>query len=395
MAICQAHKPSETHPESVTEKGDRSTFAEIILTFVRKEGSRSDLKGNITTYSYDPADYGAYLTQTQDPNTGAGITHIIKGAYEFNTGRLTSFTDQNNQTSNYNYDLLGRVTSGSYPGGGSVTLNYVDSLPMQIGKTVKVTSALNRVSNTVFDGLGRVSQGQMNDPDCTAGSQLIKVDHTYGFDATQNTYFSTSTTPYCDTPGTIYGLSTRTDSDALGRGVKVTETDSSVASTSYSVGTQYCTTATDEAGKSRKVCSDGLGRMTSVWEDPSSLNYETDYTYDTLNNLLSVTQKGGDANSANWRPRSFVYDSLSRLTSATNPEYGNAATGNKSVLYTYSNDSSGCSGDPGAACTKVEPAPNAASGTGTVTTTYYYDNLDRYEEDLQRHAADADRQLWL
>jgi hypothetical protein len=24
MAICQAHKPSETHLESVTEKGDRS-----------------------------------------------------------------------------------------------------------------------------------------------------------------------------------------------------------------------------------------------------------------------------------------------------------------------------------------------------------------------------------
>lgn len=139
-------------------------------------------------------------------------------------------------------------------------------------------------------------------------------------------------------------------------------------STSYNAN---CTTVTDEAGKLRTSCADGLGRMTGVWEDPSHLNYETDYTYDAMNNLLSVAQKGGDSNSADWRPRSFVYDSLSRLTSATNPESGN-------ILYAYSKDSSGCSGDPGTLCTKTAPSPNQAStGTATVTTTYTYDALDR------------------
>ena len=336
-----------------------------------------DLKNNATTFSYSPTYYGAYLTQTQSPNTGSGnsITHIISGTYDFNTGLLTSLTDQNNQTSNYGYDVLGRATSGSYPDGGAVTINYTDSVPVQISKTVKVTSALNQVANTIFDGLGRVSQTQFHDPDCTAGSQLVKTDHTYGFDMGQNTTFSTATTPYCDTPGTVYGLSTRTDADALGRVIKVTQTDGAVASTSY---TGNCTTVTDEAGKSRKTCSDGLGRTTGAWEDPNGLNYETDYGYNTLNNLLSVTQKGNDPISTNWRPRAFTYDSLSRLLSTSNPEYGNSSsTTNLSINYTYSNTSSGCSADPSTVCTKAAPTPNATTGTTSVTTTYVYDNLDR------------------
>jgi serine/threonine protein kinase len=91
---------------------------------------------------------------------------------------------------------------------------------------------------------------------------------------------------------------------------RVLEPDGSTASTSYSGA---CTTATDETGKARKSCSDGLGRMTQVFEDPNSLNYETDYGYDALDNLTSVTQKGG-ASSGSWRTRGFQCNSLSQLS---------------------------------------------------------------------------------
>jgi RHS repeat-associated protein len=327
-----------------------------------------DLKNNPTTYAYDSAYDGAYLTQTQFPGTGNSITHSISGAYDFNTGKLTSFTDQNGQISTYGYDSLWRVYSASFPDGGSVGVTYTDSNPVQITKTVAVNSTLNKWFNTIFDGLGRISQTQMKDPDCTIGSALVKVDRAYGFDTTQNTTYSTVTTPYCDTPGTIYGLSTRSDADALGRPIKVTQTDGSTVTTSYSAN---CTTVTDEANKSRQSCTDGLGRMTGVWEDPSTLNYRTDYTYDVMNKLLSTAQRGGDPNSSDWRQRTFIYDSLSRLTNASNPESG-------TLSYTYSNTSSGCSGDAGAVCTKVAPAPNALSpSTATVTTTYSYDKLNR------------------
>jgi len=52
-------------------------------------------------------------------------------------------------------------------------------------------------------------------------------------------------------------------------------------------------TTTDQAGKSRKSVTDSLGRLTQVFEDPFGLNYEADYAYDALNNLLTVNQKGG------------------------------------------------------------------------------------------------------
>ena len=109
--------------------------------------------------------------------------------------------------------------------------------------------------------------------------------------------------------------------------------------------------------------------MTGVWEDPNGSNYETDYGYDTLDSLKSVAQKGGDPNSANWRMRSFLYDSLSRLTSATNPESG-------AISYSYANTSTGCSPNSDTLCSKTAPAPNQTS-TSTVTTNYSYDALNR------------------
>jgi RHS repeat-associated protein len=331
----------------------------------------TDVRNNLTTYSYSSANYGAYLTQTQYPNTGSpAVSHSISGGYDFNTGLLTSFTDQNSQTSNYNYDLLGRMTSASYPDGGSVGFSYTDTVPWQIQKTVAITNSVNKVTNSVFDGLGRVSETQLlHDPDCTTGSALVKVDYAYGNDTTQNTHYNTVTTPYCDTPGTVFGLPTRTDSDALGRVAKVTETDGSLVTTSYAANTTgFTTTVSDEAGITRKSQTDGLGRLAYVWEDPNVKNFETDYLYSTLGNLTSVTQKGDGSQSA--RTRSFTYDSLSRLLSATNPESG-------LISYTYSNSPTySCAGSPGIVCTRTAPLPNQ-TGTATVTTTNTYDQLNR------------------
>ena len=94
------------------------------------------------------------------------------------------------------------------------------------------------------------------------------------------------------------------------------------------------------------------------------------YAYDGLNNLTCAVQKGSDttafttcsAASATWRPRSFVYDSLSRLTSATNPETGTLS---------YSYDANGN------VSTKASPQVGATSGTGVTTVSYTYDNGNR------------------
>jgi YD repeat-containing protein len=73
---------------------------------------------------------------------------------------------------------------------------------------------------------------------------------------------------------------------------------------------------TDQAGKQRKSVTDGLGRLKEVYENPNSLNYLTSYEYDVLDDLTKVIQV------TTHPARVFVYDSLKRLASASNPESG-------------------------------------------------------------------------
>ena len=91
--------------------------------------------------------------------------------------------------------------------------------------------------------------------------------------------------------------------------------------------------------------------------------FVTQYTYDALGNMLSVTQQGDPAvsSSTQWRVRTFSYDSLSRLQTATNPESG-------TISYTYDANSN--------VVQKTSPAPNQ-TGTATQTISYCYDALNR------------------
>src|SRR6185312_11608778 len=65
---------------------------------------------------------------------------------------------------------------------------------------------------------------------------------------------------------------------------------------------------------------------------------------------------------ANCRVRTFTYDSLSRLLTATNPESG-------TITYTYDLD--------GNLLQKTSPAPNQTNAAVTQTISYCYDALHR------------------
>ncbi len=346
--------------------------------------STIDPKNNETTLSYTdswanttcaPSGEGkAYVTSTTN-----ALNQTTTNTFNSCTGLRASTTDPNSQTTSFSYDFADRKWQTSFPDGGQVSTTYNDAPPVSATTTTKITTNLNKVSTTVRDDLGRVSQMQLtSDPQGT--------DYTVtSFDTLGRTI--TASNPYRTTSDTTYGITTN-QYDGLSRVVKVIPPDGS--STSDNTTTVYdialvtssyardCTTTTDEAGKARKFCLDGLGRLTQVFEDPNSLDYETDYAYDTLDNLLSVTQKGGSTNSANWRTRTFTYDSLARLLCAANPEIQavtcpTSATGTFPVgatLYTYDSD--------GNVLTKTAPSPNQPStGTKTVTTTYSYDALNR------------------
>jgi RHS repeat-associated protein len=77
-------------------------------------------------------------------------------------------------------------------------------------------------------------------------------------------------------------------------------------------------------------CSTALSNGTDAYASGLAHPYVTLYSYDGLGNLTCAVQKGMDTSAFTtcaaaptaWRPRSFTYDSLSRLLTASNPESG-------------------------------------------------------------------------
>ncbi|HWR35382.1 MAG TPA: RHS repeat-associated core domain-containing protein [Clostridia bacterium] len=91
----------------------------------------------------------------------------------------------------------------------------------------------------------------------------------------------------------------------------------------------------------------------------SENTFVTLYEYDALNNLKRVEQRGN--NQAQARIRTFVYDSLSQLLSATSPEYGPSNSASGTITYEYYSD--------GTLKSKTDAR--------NVTVSYCYDELHR------------------
>jgi RHS repeat-associated protein len=235
-----------------------------------------DPLGHFTQYTYSSAFAGGYLTQTnlpdtQMPDAGAPVVHhVISGNYDFNTGLLTSFTDENSQTYSYQYDsLMLRLTQGNHPDGGITKLFYPD--PNTVERLRLITGTTYDDFKVKFDGVGRPYQTLQSTPDCAS---WIKVDTGYDPEGRAKTVSN----PYCLTSEPTYGVS-QTTFDALSRTLNTTKQDGSVTSVKYedtpgdtSGAPLVCTTATDESGKKRQACSDAFGQLIKVIEpNPGSL----------------------------------------------------------------------------------------------------------------------------
>lgn len=352
---------------SLTDAMANSTSYSYTDSFLNTNSS-----GYTTTAGSPPSGMvtNAFVTQTTYPTTNS-ISHVVSFSYGYNDGELTQSTDQNLRSTTYKYnDYLGRLTEADLPDGGQTARNYNDTVP-SVTTTSLITSSLNMGTTSTMDKMGHPTQTQLTtDPDGITSTVTIYDGDGRRYKTYNPTRCSTPTTN-CGTE-TTWGYATYTY-DALGRTSNVLEADGSNSTISYSANQ---TTVTDETGRKRTTQVDALGRVTFVWEDPTGVNYETDYLYDALGNLMNVTQKGGSADSATWRTRTFTYDSLSRLLCAANPEIQiatcpSAATGtfpSGSIKYTYDLN--------GNLLTRVEPKAGQTS-TAQTTTTYSYDALNR------------------
>jgi RHS repeat-associated protein len=319
----------------------------------------TDPNGNTTTYGYSSTYAGAYLTSVTN-----ALGQPTTMTYDFTTGLLTSTTDANNQTATNTYDEMERLTLAKNPDGGQVAYTFNDNPPSP-SVDVNITANSSRVPIAgveISDGLGRLLHKQLtSDP-----SGTDYTDYTYDTLGRPHTVSN----PYRGSPT---NLLTTYNYDALSRKTTTTEPDGSVQQL------QYCGSATlavDEAGIWRRIITDGLGRISEADEPTSSSAtknacagqggpvYATTYTHDVNGNITGVVQAGS-------RQRTFVYDSLSRLTSSTNPESNTEAVSpftSVATAYTYDSD--------GNVLSVTGPAPNQ-QGTTMQTISYCYDKLSR------------------
>jgi RHS repeat-associated protein len=346
-----AGNPASIKHLCLTSCADSTTT--FTYDFTGQVVNSTDALGHTTSYSYVDNSAGgpgntagnsnAYVTSITAPDTS--VAHKSAYGYDYATGNLIQSTDENNHITTYQYnDPLARLTGTFYPDGGSTTHSYHDASPISVTTTVAATPDPNRVSMTVFDGLGRIVQTQLQfDPTGT-----VFTDTTYDgigrVASVSNPHRSSSES---SDGVTTYGY------DALNRMTKQINPDGSNLRWSYNGN---AVDFFDEASHHWQRITDGLGRLMKVMEPDGNNNptMETDYQYDALGNLTRVDQWGGASGSQGDRIRSFTYDGLSNLRTASNPESG-------TVSYIY--DANG----------NVTGKTDARG----ITVSYMYDALNR------------------
>jgi hypothetical protein len=264
-----------------------------------------------------------------DPTNATGTNTSLETTttYDFHTGQPTSSTDANGKTTTYEYEAydhfnnpnpLRRLTKVTTPGGGQTSYAYGTGI--NDGKTsdyIETQTVMDAATNKFtqgfqfFDGLGRPIRTFQNE----FGTWLVqdtKYDNMGRVSQVSNPYRSTAGSEGPTNPSNRWTTSTY---DALGRVLTVQTSDTAQVSSVYS-GTTV--TVTDQAGRKRKSETDALGRLVKVTEAPEVATCQTDgrgcdtlYTYDVLGNLRRVQQ--------GTQTRYFAYDSLSRTNQGEEP----------------------------------------------------------------------------
>ena len=325
-----------------------------------------DAKGNVTEIQYAPVNKFAYPTKTisavPDPSGvhGSSSTFEVTSVYDFTTGLLLSSTDANGNTSTTEYkDPLLRPTAVVAPNGARTEMTYGDNSDNIFVKTRSQFDTNVWAESTAFaDNFGRGIKTEEKDINGNVFTE-IEYDNMNRVKRATNPYRSGDTKLWSLTTYDEEGRVEETFSPAPNG-----QTGDSLGSTEYGFSTvaNYVgiyMVEIDASGRKKRSITNALGQLIRVDEatsfggtttadlgSVSSPKQTTYYKYDAFNNLLTVNQ--------GVQTRTFTYDSLSRLKTASNPESG-------TMNYTYDAN--------GNLLTKIDAR--------SITTTYTYDQLNR------------------
>ncbi len=346
--------PKFTRLQSVNQWTDPSTGSPDIIVgyaYYTSAGDAgnlytiTDAQAKVTTFAWNAGTISQITTPQQLPDSSY---MTFSQGVDPDTGRVTSITDPNGNTTNYVYDDLGHLIQITPPSDLQTALTY-DVTGGQ------VTSTQGSYSITYnYDALGRLKQTII--PSDQAGPSYINQE----YDAVGNPNFiSEASFSSSSTDGMYYTYG------PLNRLIDVTDPD---GTTTYSYDGNEVTIT--RGTQTTVKLYDALGRLDQITDADSKL---FDYGYDVLDNLTLVDHP----NDVTCSDRTFIYDGLGRLTSETHPETG-------TVTYTYYN--SGQVETISKASGRVISftydeiyrltSKNAGSGADQIKVDYYYDGDD-------------------
>ena len=279
---------------SVTDALGRTSS--MTYTSLNEVASLTDPAGTTTSYTYDSA---GNLLSVSRPLGGSSSTQTTTYAYgdSAHPGDVTAVSDPDGHAWSFAYDSAGDLTGITDPTANTTTMAY-----NVLGERTSLVSGLGNTTTFAYDTLGDLTK--VTDPSGHATS--------YAYDPDRNR------TSISDPSGHV----TSYTYDAANELVKVSRPDGTALSYAYD-GDGNQVGQTDGAGKTTSYTYDALDRLTQV-TDP--LNRTTAMAYDPASNLISQTNPSGAVTS-------YGYDAANQLTSIG---YSDGTT--PSVNYTYTPD---------------------------------------------------------
>ncbi len=355
----------------------------------------TDALGNIRNFTYDGL--GQRLS-AEDLHASADATF---GTWNYTydaSGNLISQTDPKNQTVNYIYDGLNRQLSEDYTGAAGTDKTYsydaclngkgrlcrAAQLPIivtneynPLGLVKKETKAIGAPSyNTLYDYDRQGNQTLMTNPD---SSQVKNIYNSAGHLEQVQRKESTD--------ADFINVVTDFDYSPLGMITYQADANGSVTTNTYDAAKLYrlsskITTISGGAHAQDLTYSyDANGNITKIVDGSATNSAKTiDYTYDSLNRLLSATATGA-VNGQNYS-ETYSYDAIGNITNKNSQVYTYAGTGYAnphavtsigSVNYTYDNNGNLLTSSDGLANTWSYNNLLTRSVIGTTTVNYYYD----------------------
>ncbi len=356
--------------------------------------SATDVNGATYTYAYNGTGGCNNLLPTSVTVTGAGLPVgglTTSKQWDCNGAVITLAKDANSQPTSISYNVNGVGDPFYRPlsVGDSLTPPNTTNLSYSVTTAESAMNFNGAVSASdqlsTVDGIGRPIFAQRRQGQGPSTTTFDTTQTSYGWTTTTSTVaggaFTQTSMPYTSAAGQSAPTGTAvttTQYDALGRPITVTDGGGGTTTYTY-IKNDVLQAVGPTQTFQRQLEYDGLGRLTSVCEITSAsgsgsgpcnqknpqTGLLTSYTYDALNNLLTVTQNAQTGAIGGTQSRTYTYDSLSRLTSESNPE-----SGTNTYVYDSATNFYGCSSSSaGDLVAKAD-----ANGNGVC---YLYDPLHR------------------